>query len=101
MENRKWKTHFPFGYSSWEFRTTIQDVPLILENFPSGKSNEFFRKWSQPMSVEVSQVTMPPKRTIESLFTAASKQSCQNMENETAAEKEKLGPDRNEMSNLP
>ena len=43
-------------------------------------------------------MTMPLKRIIESLFTAASKQSCQDIEVGTAAGKEKLRPDRNEMS---
>ena len=39
------------------------------------------------LSVEVSLVTIPPKRSIESFFTNSSKGSCQYIENhETAAD---------------
>ena len=31
---------FPFRYSVWEFWTTFQDVPFILENFRSGKPKQ-------------------------------------------------------------
>jgi len=31
------KHNFPFGYSDWEFWTTPQGVPFLLEIFPSGK----------------------------------------------------------------
>ena len=30
-------THFPFGYSGWEFWTTSEDVPFISEISRSGK----------------------------------------------------------------
>ena len=44
------------------------------------------------MSAEVSLVTKPPKRTMESFFTALSKRSYQHIENETAERmKGKLG----------
>ena len=42
------------------------------------------------MSVEP-LVTTPPKRTMKSFFTAASKRSCQHIENETAANEGKVG----------
>ena len=34
---------------------------------------------------------MPPKRTMESFFTAASKRNCQHIENETAANEGEVG----------
>ena len=40
--------------------------------------------FSYQLSAEVSLVTMPPKRTMESFFTAASERGCQHIENETA-----------------
>ena len=43
------------------------------------------------MSAKVSLVTMPPKRTMESFFTAASKRSCQHIENKTAANEVEVG----------
>ena len=42
-------------------------------------------------AVEVSQVTVSPKRTTESFFTASSKRSCQHIENETAADEGEVG----------
>ena len=36
-------------------------------------------------------VTMPPKRTIESFFTASSNRSCQHIDNETAANEGEVG----------
>ena len=42
-------------------------------------------------SVEVSPVTVPPKRTTVAFFTVASKQSCQNIENETTANEGEVG----------
>ena len=33
----KWNAYFPFGYSSWEFWTTSEDVPFISEISRSGK----------------------------------------------------------------
>lgn len=49
-----------------------------------------------PLSVEVSLVTMPPKRTIDSFFTASSRRRCQQIQNETAADDGKVGggPDK-------
>ena len=43
------------------------------------------------LSVEVSLVTMPPKRIIKSFFTATSKRSCQHIENETSANEGEVG----------
>ena len=31
VNKTKWKAHFPCGYSGWEFWTSFQDVPFILE----------------------------------------------------------------------
>ena len=42
-------------------------------------------------SVEISLVTMSPKRTMESFFTAASKEAAQHIENETAANEGEVG----------
>ena len=43
------------------------------------------------MLVEVSQVTMPPKRTFESFFMASTKPACQHNENETAVDEGEVG----------
>ena len=41
--------------------------------------------------VEVSLVTMPPKRIIELLFRASTKLTCRHIENETAADEVEVG----------
>ena len=56
----------------------------------AGLSYELFysaglTNFSYQLSVEVSLVITPPNRTMESFSIAASKQSCQHIENETAA----------------
>ena len=47
--------------------------------------------FSYQLSVEVSLVTMPPKRTIKSFFKTASKRTCQHIENETAVNEGEVG----------
>ena len=49
-----------------------------------------FTNFSYQLSVEISQLTMPSKRAIESFITAASGRSCQHIENETAANEEEV-----------
>jgi len=47
--------------------------------------------FSYQLSGEVSLVTTPPKRTIESFFTASRKRSCQLIENEPATDEREVG----------
>ena len=48
---------------------------------------QVLQKFSYQLLVEVSLVTMPPNRTMESFFIAVSKRSCKHIENETVASK--------------
>ena len=60
---------------------------LSYELFYSGWVTNF----SYQLSVEVSLVRIPPKRTMESFFKATPKRSCQHIENELQRMKGKLG----------
>ena len=74
----------------------------------SGLSFELFysaglTNFSYQLSGEVSPVTMPPMRTNESFFKAASKRSRHHIESETAANEGEVrggGTDKNGMSNF-
>ena len=95
--------HDQFCYSRLPFKkqgpascfisqTTLDISPRYVQTVSLGCLYElFYSAGLTNLSVEVSLVTMPSKRTVESFITGVSKRSCQRIENETAANEGEVG----------